>query len=189
VTFDSEARAFTESPDTIQGLLKQRFRWSFGTLQCLFKHRTALFSRKTPALGWVALPQVWLFQILLTVIAPLVDLAMIWSLISAYMASQSHPVEYDPDALIRGLATWTTFVLLDLATGMLGMAMERRAPWADLPWLPLQRFGYRQMMYYVVIKAVNTALHGRRVGWGKLERKATAAVQEGKRRKAAGAKA
>ena len=189
VTFDSDARAFTESPDTIGGLLKQRFRWSFGTLQCLFKHRAALFSRKIPALGWVALPQVWLFQILLTVIAPLVDLAMVWSLVSAYMASRSHPVEYDPDGLIRGIATWTTFILLDLAAGMLGMAMERRAPWADLPWLPLQRFGYRQMMYYVVIKAVNTALHGRRVGWGKLERKATAAVQEGKRRKAAGVKA
>ena len=51
-----DARAFTESPDTINGLLKQRFRWSFGTLQCLFKHRQALLSRKTPALGFVALP-------------------------------------------------------------------------------------------------------------------------------------
>jgi peptidoglycan/xylan/chitin deacetylase (PgdA/CDA1 family)/spore germination protein YaaH/GT2 family glycosyltransferase len=183
VTFDSEARAFTESPDTVRGLLKQRFRWSFGTLQCLFKHRAALCSTKVPALGWVALPQVWLFQIVLTVIAPLVDLAVIWSLISAWMASQSHPVEYDPDGLIRGIATWSAFILLDLAAGMLGMAMERRAPWADLPWLPLQRFGYRQMMYYVVIKAANTALQGRRVGWGKLERKATAAVQETKKAK------
>jgi cellulose synthase/poly-beta-1,6-N-acetylglucosamine synthase-like glycosyltransferase/peptidoglycan/xylan/chitin deacetylase (PgdA/CDA1 family)/spore germination protein YaaH len=177
VTFDSEARAFTESPDTIGGLLKQRFRWSFGTLQCLWKHRAGLFSRTHWALGWVALPQVWLFQIVLTVIAPLVDLAVIWSLISAYMAAQSHPVEYDPDSLIRGIAYWSAFVLLDLAAGMFGMSMERRAPWADLPWLPLQRFGYRQMMYYVVIRAVSTAVKGQRVGWGKLERKATASVQ------------
>lgn len=188
VTFDPDARAFTESPDTIQGLLKQRFRWSFGTLQCLFKHRQALFSRKTPALGWVALPQVWLFQIVLTVIAPLVDLAMVWSLVSAWMASHSHPVEYDPDGLIRGIATWSAFILLDLAAALLGMAMERRAPWKDLPWLPLQRFGYRQMMYYVVLRACSTAVKGQRVGWGKLERKATAAVQEakaGKKSKAA----
>ncbi len=178
VTFDSDARAFTESPDTIGGLLKQRFRWSFGTLQCLWKHRSALFSRKKWALGWVALPQVWLFQIVLTVIAPLVDLAVIWSLISAWMAAQSHPVEYDPDALTRSIFYWSAFVLLDLAAGIFGMSLERRAPWADLPWLPLQRFGYRQMMYYVVIKAASTAVHGRRVGWGKLERKATASVQE-----------
>lgn len=182
VTFDSEARAFTESPDTIGGLLKQRFRWSFGTLQCLWKHRGALFSLKIPALGWVALPQVWLFQIVLTVISPLVDLAVIWSLISAYMASQSHPVEYDPDSLIRGIAYWSAFILLDLAAGIFGMSMERRAPWGDLPWLPLQRFGYRQMMYYVVIRATQTAVDGRRVGWGKLERKATASVQAAKSR-------
>jgi peptidoglycan/xylan/chitin deacetylase (PgdA/CDA1 family)/GT2 family glycosyltransferase len=178
VTFDPEARAYTESPDTVGGLLKQRFRWSFGTLQCLWKHRAALFSRKIPVLGWVALPQVWLFQIVLTVIAPLVDLAVVWSLVSAWMAAQSHPLEYDPDGLIRGVAYWLAFVLLDLAAGVLGLSMERRAPWADLPWLPLQRFGYRQMMYYVVVKAVSTAVQGRRVGWGKLERKATVAAPE-----------
>ena len=56
------------------------------------------------------------------------------------------------------------------------MALERRAPWRDLFWLPVQRFGYRQLMYYVVVKAVYTAVRGPRVGWGKLERRATAAV-------------
>ena len=98
VTFDSEARAFTESPDTVKGLLKQRFRWSFGTLQCLWKHRSGLFSKKNPALGFVALPQVWVFQIAMTVVSPLVDLAVIWSLISAWMAAQSHPL---------GVGFWT----------------------------------------------------------------------------------
>ena len=56
---------------------------------------------------------------------------------------------------------------------------ERRAPWSDLIWLPVQRFGYRQLMYYVVVKSIDTALHGGRVSWGKLERKATAAVGRG----------
>ena len=50
------------------------------------------------------------------------------------------------------------------------------APWPDTPWIPVQRFGYRQLMYYVVVKAVFTAVQGPRVGWGKLERRATAAV-------------
>jgi cellulose synthase/poly-beta-1,6-N-acetylglucosamine synthase-like glycosyltransferase/spore germination protein YaaH/peptidoglycan/xylan/chitin deacetylase (PgdA/CDA1 family) len=171
VTFDSEARAFTESPDTVQGLLKQRFRWSFGTLQCLWKHRSGLFDRKNWALGFVALPQVWLFQIVMTVISPLVDLAVVWSLISAWMASQSHPLEWSSDDLIRAIAFWMAFILLDLAAGIVGMVMEPMAPWGDLPWLPLQRFGYRQLMYYVVVKAVTNAVRGRRVGWGKLERK------------------
>jgi peptidoglycan/xylan/chitin deacetylase (PgdA/CDA1 family)/spore germination protein YaaH/GT2 family glycosyltransferase len=179
VAFDPAAQAFTEAPDTVGGLLKQRFRWSFGTLQCVWKHRKALFNPKIPALGFVALPQIWLFQILLAVAAPLVDLAVVWSLISGLYGALAHPVEWSPDDTIRGLLYWAVFILVDLSAGALGMALEKRAPWADLPYLPVQRFGYRQLMYYVVVKSVLTAARGGRVGWGKLERRATATVKGG----------
>ena len=177
VEFDPDARAYTEAPETVQGLLKQRFRWSFGTLQCIWKHRAATFSAKRPILGFVALPQIWLFQIILATAAPLVDLAVIWSLISASISHFYHPVEWSSDDLIRSLLYWAVFIFVDLSAGALGMALEKRAPWADLPWLPVQRFGYRQLMYYVVIKAVVTAVRGPIVSWGKLERRATAAVE------------
>ncbi|WP_426010923.1 glycosyltransferase [Caulobacter sp. DWR2-3-1b2] len=179
VAFDPAAQAFTEAPDTVAGLLKQRFRWSFGTLQCVWKHRAALFSPKTPALGFVALPQIWLFQILLAVAAPLVDLAVVWGLISGLYGAIAHPVEWSPDDTIRGLLYWAVFILVDLSAGALGMALEKRAPWADLPYLPVQRFGYRQLMYYVVVKSVLTAARGGRVGWGKLERRGSATVRAG----------
>ena len=177
VDFDPDARAYTEAPDTIGGLLKQRFRWSFGTLQCLWKHRPALFDPKHPVLGFFALPQIWLFQIVLTVAAPLVDLGALWSIIAAIMTHYSHPVEWSSDDLIKTIFYWTAFVLVDLSAAMLGMALEKRAPWKEIVWLPVQRFGYRQMMYYVVVKAVVTAIRGPRVGWGKLERRNTAAVE------------
>jgi cellulose synthase/poly-beta-1,6-N-acetylglucosamine synthase-like glycosyltransferase/peptidoglycan/xylan/chitin deacetylase (PgdA/CDA1 family)/spore germination protein YaaH len=177
VDFDPDARAYTEAPDTIGGLLKQRFRWSFGTLQCIWKHRPALFDPKHPVLGFFALPQIWLFQIVLTVAAPLVDLGAIWSVIAAIMTHYSHPVEWSSDDLIKTIFYWTAFVLVDLSAAMLGMALEKRAPWKEIVWLPVQRFGYRQMMYYVVVKAVITAIRGPRVGWGKLERRNTAAVE------------
>jgi len=179
VAFDPEARAYTEAPDTVGGLLKQRFRWSFGTLQCVWKHRAALFDRKSPVLGFIALPQIWLFQILLAVVAPLVDLAVVWSLVSGLYGAVAHPVEWRPDDMIQGLLYWAAFILVDLSAGALGMALERRAPWADLPLLPVQRFGYRQLMYYVVVKSVVMAVRGGRVGWGKLERRATASVTTG----------
>jgi cellulose synthase/poly-beta-1,6-N-acetylglucosamine synthase-like glycosyltransferase/spore germination protein YaaH/peptidoglycan/xylan/chitin deacetylase (PgdA/CDA1 family) len=177
VEFDPEARAYTEAPETVAGLLKQRFRWSFGTLQCIYKHRAALFDVKRPVLGFVALPQIWLFQIILTAVAPLIDLAVVWSLISAVYAWAFHPVEWSPDDLQRPLFFWAAFVFLDLSAGALGMALERRAPWGDLVWMPIQRFGYRQLMYYVVVKSIDAALHGARVGWGKLERRASAAFE------------
>jgi peptidoglycan-N-acetylglucosamine deacetylase len=176
VEFDASARAYTEAPDTVDGLLKQRFRWSFGTLQCIWKHRAGLFNPKRPILGFVAMPQIWLFQIFLTVAAPLVDLAIVSSLAWAIYGRFFHPVEWSPDDFIRSVFYWAAFIFLDLSAGALGMALERRAPWQDLVWLPVQRFGYRQLMYYVVVKSVITAIRGYRVGWGKLERRATAVV-------------
>ena len=179
VEFDPGARAYTEAPETVAGLLKQRFRWSFGTLQCLWKHRKGLWDVRRPVMGFIALPQIWLFQIVLTAVAPLVDLAIIWSLISALYGWAYHPTEWSPDDLSRPLFYWAAFIFLDLSAGALGMALERRAPWADLIWLPVQRFGYRQLMYYVVVKSIDAALNGARVGWGKLERSASAAVDGG----------
>ncbi|MEI9964344.1 MAG: glycosyltransferase [Caulobacteraceae bacterium] len=177
IEFDPTARAYTEAPHTLRDLMKQRFRWSFGTLQCLWKHRAAMFDVKHAALGFIALPQIWLFQIILAMAAPLVDLAVIWSIAAALLDRMFHPVEWQPDNLIQGLLYWAVFIFVDLSAAALGMALERRAPWKDLIWLPVQRFGYRQMMYYVVIKAVLTAVRGPRVGWGKLERRNTAAVE------------
>ena len=176
VEFDPEARAYTEAPDSIAGLLKQRFRWSFGTLQCIWKHRAALFNRERPVLGFVALPQIWLFQIVLTSVSPLVDLAIVGSIIGALYARTDHPVEWSPDDFLRSVFYWSAFIFLDLSAGALGMALERRAPWKDLVWLPIQRFGYRQLMYYVVVKSIVSAIRGVRVGWGKLERRATSVL-------------
>lgn len=177
VEFDPSARAYTEAPETVAGLLKQRFRWSFGTLQCLWKHRAALFNSERPVLGFIALPQIWLFQIVLTAVAPLVDFAILWSALSSLYDWIFHAVEWSPDNLMRPLFYWAAFIFLDLSAGALGMALERRAPWRDLVWMPVQRFGYRQLMYYVVVKSIDAALHGVRVSWGKLERRATAAVE------------
>jgi len=176
VEFDPDARAYTEAPETVSGLLKQRFRWSFGTLQCIWKHRAATFSTKQPILGFVALPQIWLFQIILATAAPLVDLAVIWSMISAYLDYRYHPADWSQDQFAASLLYWAAFIFVDLSAAALGMALERRAPWSDILWIPVQRFGYRQLMYYVVVKAVVVAVQGPRVAWGKLERRATANV-------------
>ncbi|MDQ0466207.1 cellulose synthase/poly-beta-1,6-N-acetylglucosamine synthase-like glycosyltransferase/peptidoglycan/xylan/chitin deacetylase (PgdA/CDA1 family)/spore germination protein YaaH [Caulobacter ginsengisoli] len=178
VEFDPQARAYTEAPDTVGGLLKQRFRWSFGTLQCLWKHRAALWDKRRPVLGFVALPQIWLFQILLTAVAPLVDLAIVFSLVSAVYGWSYHPIEWSPDNVLRPVFYWAAFIFLDLSAGALGMALEKRAPWKDLLWLPAQRFGYRQLMYWVVVKSIVTAIRGPRVGWGKLERRNSAVMDQ-----------
>jgi cellulose synthase/poly-beta-1,6-N-acetylglucosamine synthase-like glycosyltransferase len=173
VLYDSSAIAWTEAPDTIKGLTKQRFRWAFGTLQCLWKHRDVMLQPRYGMLGLIAMPQTWLFQFLLTVIAPLVDVAFIWQLAISGLKLFEHQDQFDPGALREICLYYLAFLVVDLGSAALAMAMERRERWSLLPWLVLQRFGYRQLMYFIVIKAILTAAVGPFVGWGKLERKST----------------
>ena len=176
VLYDSSAIAWTEAPDTVRGLARQRFRWAFGTLQCLWKHRAVTLRPRYGSLGLIAIPQAWLFQFLLTVMAPLVDLTLIWRLaISAYDVLQ-HPDQFDAGTLQKVLLYYIAFLVIDLGTAALALAMEKKDKWTLVPWLILQRFGYRQLMYGIIIKAMATAALGPLVGWGKLERKATVAA-------------
>ena len=173
VLYDSTAIGWTEAPATLSDLLKQRFRWAFGTLQCLWKHRSVTFQPRHGMLGLVALPQIWLFQFLLSMLAPLVDVAVLWRLaISAFDVLQ-HPDQFDGDTLHKVLTYYLVFLLIDLTSAAIALAMDRKEKWSLVPWLVLQRFGYRQLMYYVVVKALLAAVLGPLVGWGKLERKAT----------------
>ncbi|HEY1710928.1 MAG TPA: glycosyltransferase [Rhizomicrobium sp.] len=173
VMFDSSAIAWTEAPSTFRGLAKQRFRWSYGTLQCLWKYRGMMFRPRYGALGMIALPQVWLFQILLTALAPFADLLLIWQLAWEGVAYLEHGAEFSTGNLqVVGLY-YGIFVVVDLLAAFAGFLMERREKWSLLWWLVLQRFGYRQLMYYVVVRSLATAIRGPFVGWGKLERTAT----------------
>jgi cellulose synthase/poly-beta-1,6-N-acetylglucosamine synthase-like glycosyltransferase len=170
VRFDSTAIAWTEAPVAVRGLAKQRFRWAHGTLQCLWKHRAITFHPRHGELGMVALPQVWLFQILLTALAPVADLLLVWQLVSQYLAYIQHPDDFTFANLDLVLIYYAGFMGVDLAAALIGFLMEKREDWRLLWWLPLQRFGYRQIMYYVVLRSISTALKGPFVGWGKLER-------------------
>ena len=170
VRFDSSAVAWTEAPATVRGLAKQRFRWAYGTLQCLWKYRDMTFNPRYGALGLVALPQVWLFQIVLTALAPIADLLLVWQLLAQWVAYMQHGAEFSNDNLLTVGIYYCVFMVVDLAAATFGFLMEKRENWSLLWWLMLQRFGYRQLMYYVVVRSISTALRGVFVGWGKLER-------------------
>ena len=154
---DSEAVAYTEAPNTLNSFLRQRFRWAYGTLQCLWKHRDAL--GRHGALGWVALPIQWLHQVLLPPISPFVDVVMIYSLCTGRVATV---------ALFGFLMLAAEAVAATVAISM-GAGNPRL-----LPWLPLQRIGYHPLMWYVIAKSMFVALRGTAVGWNKFARAGTA---------------
>jgi cellulose synthase/poly-beta-1,6-N-acetylglucosamine synthase-like glycosyltransferase len=173
IAYAERAIAWTEAPDTLGTLSRQRFRWSFGTLQCAWKHRDALFKRKYGTLGSIALPNTWLFQLLLTALSPLADFMFVFSLFSVWLTFKTHGETYALTDLEHVLMFYGVFLISDWLGAMIAFLMEPDEE-KGLSWLiMLQRFAYRQIMYSVVLKSFVAAIRGKVVGWGILERKAT----------------
>ncbi|MEO5865724.1 MAG: glycosyltransferase, partial [Sphingomonas sp.] len=170
VHYDQFAVAWTESPETLRGLAKQRFRWAFGTLQCLWKHGGVMVHGRPRGLAFVGLPQAIMFQIVLAAISPIIDLALIVSFAMTWVAVRAHGWAQTQHDVEKMLAYWLVFTAIDLLAATIAFALERREKWRLLWLLIPQRIGYRQVMYYVVLKAIAQALRGPMVGWGKLKR-------------------
>ena len=170
IAYDEDAVAWTEAPETLRALGKQRFRWSFGTLQCLWKHRAVLWQRRPSALAFIGMPQAWLFQIVFAVISPAIDLALLISIAgTALRVSQHGWAQTQTDVLRMGMY-WLAFSAVDVACGWVAYRLDVREKRYPALLLLAQRIVYRQLMYGVVIRAVDAALAGLGIGWGKLER-------------------
>ncbi|HZX01756.1 bifunctional polysaccharide deacetylase/glycosyltransferase family 2 protein [Kribbella sp.] len=156
VVYEESAVAWTEAPASMGALWRQRYRWCYGTLQAMWKHRGAMVQRgRAGKFGRRGLTYLMLFQVLLPLLAPVVDVFAIYGLVFL------NPV--------RVLSVWAGFVLLQLLMGFYAFRLDGERP-GPLWTLPLQQFVYRQLMYLVVIQSVFTALAGTRLRWQRMER-------------------
>jgi len=177
VEYEDMALAFTEAPTNANGLMRQRFRWSFGILQAVYKHR-GVFARKG-VLGWIALPNIVIFQILLPLVSPFIDIMFVVGTIWYYIQKHFHPDSTDPESFHKLVLFFFAFLVIDFFASAIAFALERRRPddkedvWL-LSQVWLQRFAYRQLFSIVLFKTLKRALEGRKFAWDKLER--TAAV-------------
>jgi cellulose synthase/poly-beta-1,6-N-acetylglucosamine synthase-like glycosyltransferase/peptidoglycan/xylan/chitin deacetylase (PgdA/CDA1 family) len=170
VAYDQGAIAWTEAPQSFGQLARQRFRWAYGTIQCVWKHRRIMGDGRPRGLAFVGLPQTILFQLLFALISPIIDLALVMSIFSTVTSIHEHGYTAVKGDLRLVALFWILFAAIDLTAGLIAFALERRENWRLIAWLIPQRFGYRQIMYYVVIKAVIQALRGPRVGWSSIKR-------------------
>jgi peptidoglycan-N-acetylglucosamine deacetylase len=171
IVYEPRAVARTEAPETLKGFMSQRKRWMFGTLQVAYKHRRAMLRGKPLGIGAFGLPNIVLFQFLFTLAAPIIDLVLVWGMVSALANYMLQPETGLPPTLWTVAAYWAYFQLLEVATSALAIAMERRYHfWRLLPLLFLQRFCYRQLLYVTAVRVAAAALKGRMLGWGKLAR-------------------
>lgn len=170
IDYDADAIAWTEAPQSFRALAKQRYRWAFGTLQCLWKHGAILRSGRPRGLALVGLPQAWLFQIAFAAISPFIDLALVVSVVATTIRVQQHGWAQTQTDVLTMAVYWIGFTAIDVACGWVAYRLDGRERRYPALLLVAQRFIYRQIMYWVVLRAISAALGGWWVGWGKLER-------------------
>jgi cellulose synthase/poly-beta-1,6-N-acetylglucosamine synthase-like glycosyltransferase/peptidoglycan/xylan/chitin deacetylase (PgdA/CDA1 family)/spore germination protein YaaH len=175
VVNEDRALAFTEAPTTAGSLMRQRFRWSFGILQAVWKHGAAV--RKRSRLGWIALPNIIIFQIMLPLVSPFIDIMFIFGSLSYAVSKYFHPESTDPRDFQRLVFFFVVFLAIDFAASALAFLLERREKGQGeepqlLLHLWLQRFSYRQLFSAVMLKTMKRAIDGKPFAWDKLERTA-----------------
>ncbi|GIJ53037.1 bi-functional transferase/deacetylase [Virgisporangium aurantiacum] len=160
VVYEERARAWTEAPATLKQLWTQRYRWSYGTMQAMWKHRRSLFERgPSGRFGRLGLPLVALFGVALPLLAPIIDLLTIYGLVFLDRTET--------------LIAWVAMLGLQFITAAVAFRLDKEKI-TPLWTLPLQQFAYRQLMYLVLIQSGLTALTGARLRWHKLRRAGTA---------------
>jgi cellulose synthase/poly-beta-1,6-N-acetylglucosamine synthase-like glycosyltransferase len=156
VVYAPEAIAWTEVPATLSALWKQRYRWCYGTMQAMWKHRHAMVEQgRSGRFGRLCLPYLWLFQILLPLLAPMIDIFSIYGIVFL------NPVQVG--------VFWVSFTALQMLIAGYALRLDGerlRALWV----LPFQLIVYRQLMYLVTIQSVIAALLGTRQRWQATQR-------------------
>jgi cellulose synthase/poly-beta-1,6-N-acetylglucosamine synthase-like glycosyltransferase len=177
VAYEDRALAYTEAPTTANGLMRQRFRWSFGILQATFKHRSAFV--RGGALGWLALPNILIFQILLPLVSPFIDIMFIVGALKYLLWDKYfHPETADPASFLQLVLFFLVFLVIDFIASAIAFMLERpiarrKRDWWLLAHVWLQRFAYRQLFSVVLIKTLKRAFEGGAFSWDKLDRTAT----------------
>ncbi|MBM2615015.1 glycosyltransferase [Actinoplanes sp. LDG1-06] len=151
VVYDDMACAWTEAPGTWKGLWRQRYRWCYGTMQAMWKHRAALRERGPAGrFGRRGLGYVALFQILQPLLAPIIDIYLIYALL------------FRPPGLEA--VFWLGIHVAQFAVAAYAFRLDKE-PAGPLWSLPLLQIGYRQLIYLVTIQSAVTALAGGGLRW------------------------
>ncbi|MER6431374.1 glycosyltransferase [Streptomyces sp900105245] len=156
VVYAENARAWTEAPESVQQLWSQRYRWSYGTMQAIWKHRRALVDRgPSGRFGRVGLPLVSLFMVLAPLLAPLIDVFLLYGVV------------FGPTQ--KTIVAWLGVLAIQAFCAAYAFRLDKERM-THLISLPLQQILYRQLMYVVLLQSWITALTGGRLRWQKLRR-------------------
>ncbi|WP_081680794.1 glycosyltransferase family 2 protein [Cellulomonas sp. URHD0024] len=167
VVFAADPVAWTQAPDTLRILGRQRRRWHRGLTEVLMRHRRMIGNPRYGRIGLVALP----FYVLFELAAPVIELlalilipvSLVLGIVDVQFAWHFMLVAYGYGILVTLCA-----VVLEEAS------FSRYRRWTDLarglPAAVLENLGYRQALAGFQLQGIWQALRRKRGAWGTMTR-------------------
>jgi cellulose synthase/poly-beta-1,6-N-acetylglucosamine synthase-like glycosyltransferase len=167
IHFVPDPMCWTEVPSDLRSLGRQRARWHKGLLDVLWHNRDMLFRRRYGRIGFLALPYLWLFELL----APVVEIGGIATIVLAAclgVLSREFLVQF----LLFGYAFATVISIGSVLQEEI--TYKRYNDWQDVARLVsycfLEHFPYRQLHMIWRLQGIWQYLHGDNV-WTTVKRK------------------
>jgi len=153
IVFEARAISYEECPETAKKFLKQRFRWSYGIVQSLWKNRREIIRSENKKMKYFAIPSM-LFSYLLYLTSPIIDVLFVIAFLLG----------------VKSIYLYVLFFyLIDFLSSLYAFKLERENL-KPLRWIIVQRIAYRYLIAYVTWKSIVMVLKGNSIGWGKSDR-------------------
>jgi cellulose synthase/poly-beta-1,6-N-acetylglucosamine synthase-like glycosyltransferase len=170
IAFIPDPVCWTEAPENLRILRKQRVRWQHGLGDCIMLNRSLLFKRGSGAVGWVALPFFLIFEWL----GPLLEVAGYVFVVVNYFLG------------LLSFASVLLFLLLAIGMGMLLSVSSLLLEELSFRTYPKMRhilllfvaaiaenLGYRQLNSYWRLEGLVKWMAGHKPSWGEMTRTAS----------------
>jgi len=159
---------WTEVPESLKILHRQRKRWQRGTVESLWRHREMLFNPRFGTVGMFSFPYFWLFEMM----GPAVEL-LGYFLTALGLVFQ---IIAPPVAVLYFSVSVTFGILLSTSAVVLEQFTARRYPsWRHSVRMffaaIVENFGFRQLLTIWRVQGLIEGIKGKKGGWGEMERR------------------
>jgi cellulose synthase/poly-beta-1,6-N-acetylglucosamine synthase-like glycosyltransferase len=168
IVFMAAPVCWTEVPQTLKVLRRQRKRWQRGTVESLWRHREMLLNPKFGIVGMFAFPDFFFFEMLGPAVEMLGYLLTILGLVFRIIAPQI-AILFFTVSVMFGILLSTSSVVLEEFTSV------RYPSWKHSGKLflaaILENFGFRQLLTWWRVEGLIDGIKGKKGNWGAMERR------------------
>jgi len=150
-----KAVGYTEAPSSVREFAKQRKRWYRGNIQVLDRHRDALTNTRFGNLQKIALP----YAALGMIISPIIGLVTLGIIVYGFISG---------DALFQ-LQAIGLYTIVYVLMGALAIRIDKEDP-KLLLYTGFMLFGYRQIVDFLLLRAIAEQLIGKKAIWTSAKR-------------------